>query len=82
MEFIEKLKKVFYKNNIEILKYTNEKKFITYKCLDCGQEYSYKCARSLLSRISLCKHCYEPFKRWNEERIQERLKYILIKGIG
>lgn len=76
MEFIEKLKKVFYENNIEILKYTNEKNFITYKCLDCGQEYSYKCARNLLSKISLCKHCYEPFKRWNEERIQERLKLL------
>lgn len=76
MEFIEKLKKVFYKNNIEILEYTNEKSFIIYKCLDCGQEYSYKSARNLLSKISLCKNCYEPFKRWNKEKVQERLKLL------
>lgn len=69
MEFIEKLKITFRENNIEVLEFTNEKDFIKYKCLDCGEVYSFKCARNLLSRITLCKKCYNPFNRWNKERL-------------
>lgn len=76
MEFTEKLKKVFKENHIEILSYTNEKAPIKYKCLDCGKIYEYKCARNLLSKITLCKDCYNPFGRWNKKRMQEKLNRI------
>lgn len=78
MEFTEQIKKVFYNNSIEILKYKNEKNPIKYKCLVCGKEYEYKCARNLFSKISLCNNCYEPFKRWNKERLQQRLSQIFV----
>lgn len=76
MEFEEKLKFVFDKNNFEILKFEGEKKKIVYKCLDCGQIYSFPCARNLFERITLCKKCYNPFTRWNKERCQERINKI------
>ena len=69
MEFINKLKRVFYKNDIEILNYIDEKSPIIYKCLKCQKKYEYKSARNLFSKISLCKDCYNPFSRWNKERV-------------
>lgn len=71
MEFIEKLKFVFQENNIEILELKGEKEKIVYKCLDCNTIYTYKCARNLFSKITLCKNCYNPFERWNKERLQK-----------
>lgn len=76
MEFVEKLKYVFGNNHIEVLTFTHEKKPIEYKCLDCGKVYNYKCARNLLARPTLCKNCYNPFSRWNKERMQERMKKL------
>lgn len=76
MEFKEKLIEIFKENNIKVLKYVDEKSFIQYKCLDCGQVYEYKSARNLLSKITLCKKCYNPYGRWNKERLQERLNRL------
>lgn len=70
MEFINKLKFVFQENDIEILNFTNEKSPITYKCNCCEKIYNFKCARNLLSKITLCKDCYNPFSRWNKERLE------------
>lgn len=71
MEFTKRLQEVFKENHIEILDYKGEKQPITYKCLDCGKIYSYNCARNLFSKITLCKDCYNPFTRWNKERIEK-----------
>lgn len=76
MNFKEKLKYVFDKNDIEIIEFTNDKEKITYECKDCGRRYSYKSARNLFSRISLCKNCYNPYSRWNKERVQARLNKL------
>ena len=76
MELIEKLKFVFNENDVEVLEFTEEKKTIIYKCNKCGKEYQYSSARTLFARISLCKDCYEPFKRWNAERLEERLRKL------
>lgn len=70
MNFEEKLKQVFKENNIEILTYTGEKNKIVYRCLNCDTIYSASCARSLFSKISLCRKCYNPFTRWNAERLE------------
>ncbi len=70
MDFQEKLKQVFKENQIEIIDFEEEKGKIKYKCLNCGKIYSYKCARNLLSRITLCKNCYNPFSRWNQQRLE------------
>lgn len=81
MEFQEKLKQVFKENQIEIIKFNGEKGQIEYKCLGCGKTYSYKCARNLLSKITLCKDCYNPFSRWNKERLEEfKLKRLYPKS--
>ena len=71
MEFQEKLEQVFKENQIEIIEFKGEKDKIEYRCLTCGKVYSYKCARNLLSKITLCKDCYNPFSRWNKERLEE-----------
>ena len=76
MLFLEKLKKVFYKNNIEIINFENEKGYIEYKCLTCNENYHYSCARNLLSKITLCKKCYSPYKKWDKAKIAERLKLL------
>lgn len=66
-----KLKQIFIENNIEILEYEGLKGKIKYRCLDCGKIYEYKCARNLFSKITLCKNCFNPFSRWNKERLEE-----------
>lgn len=71
MGFEEKLKNIFKENDIEILSYNGEKERIVYKCNKCKQIYTYACARNLFSKITLCKKCYYPFKRWNTERLME-----------
>lgn len=77
MLFLKKIKDVFKENDIDILEYTEPKKFIKYKCLTCGQIYTAQTAVSLLSKITLCEKCWLPFKRWNVERLQKyKLKRI------
>ncbi len=71
MNFIEKLKKVFKENNIEVIEFNGEKEKIVYKCLNCGKIYESSCARNLFSKITLCKQCYNPFSRWNVDRLME-----------
>lgn len=72
MDFINKIKKVFKENQIEIKEFTKPKEKISYKCLTCGEEYSYASAVTLLSKITLCKNCYNPFTRWNKERLEKK----------
>ena len=76
MDFKEKLQQVFPNNNIEIINFENEKNSITYRCLDCNEVYTYKSARTLFARITLCKNCYNPYARWNSERIENRLSLL------
>jgi hypothetical protein len=71
MEFLERLKNVFKENDIEIIVYTNPKSYIKYKCKKCGQIYSAQQAVALLSKVTLCKNCWNPFTRWNIERLEE-----------
>lgn len=76
MDFKERLNNVFKENNIEIIEYTGDKQKISYKCNNCGQIYQFSTARGLFEKRTLCKNCYDPFKRWNIERIQERLNRL------
>lgn len=76
MEFKEKLQIVFKETPIEILKYSGEKLPIEFKCCSCGKIYKQVCARNLLSKITLCKKCYNPFSRWDKERIKIKLKRL------
>ena len=71
MEFQNKLQKIFKENDITVIDFTNEKSRIIFKCNSCGEQYTQSCARNLLSRITLCKKCYNPFSRWNKERLEE-----------
>lgn len=75
-DFIETLKRVFNKNNIEILEFNGEKSSIKYKCTKCGENYNYKNARNLFTKITLCPKCYKPYSRWNKDRLQERLELL------
>lgn len=76
MEFLNKLKEVFKENNIEVLSFENEKGYIEYKCLSCGEIYKHSCARNLLSKITLCKRCYSPYQKWKKENVLERMKRL------
>ena len=76
MKFEEKILYVFDGNDITIIELKGEKEKIKYFCNCCNKEYEYKCARNLFSKISLCKDCYNPFSRWNKERIQDRLNKL------
>lgn len=76
MDFIKKLKDIFSNSNITVIEYTKPKEKIIYKCNECGSIYEYKNAISLFSKLSLCKKCNSNSKRWNLNKLTERLKKI------